>query len=171
MSRSRSICVISGCGKPVRSHGFCSGHHYRWKQHGDPLGGRRFHKLPPKGNYALAQKFMNKARSWEGDDCLIWPHSLVNGYGHGYWKGKHVLIHKLLCEEVNGPAPADKPQAQHSCGVKACVNPAHLKWGDQSDNEQDKIAHGTYITGCRTREYHDSLGRNALGQFVKLKSI
>ena len=35
------ICLIEGCGKPVRNRGYCNAHYLRLKRNGDPLAGRR----------------------------------------------------------------------------------------------------------------------------------
>lgn len=32
-------CAIPDCGKPARKRGCCHVHYYRWRIHGDPLGG------------------------------------------------------------------------------------------------------------------------------------
>jgi hypothetical protein len=110
---------------------------------------------------------MEHALTYRGSDCLIWPYSTINGYARRTIDGKTHVLSKLLCEDVHGPAPEGKPQAQHTCGVKACINPAHLKWGDQPDNEQDKRTQGTYYTGCRAPEYHARLVRDpATGRFT-----
>jgi hypothetical protein len=60
-----------------------------------------------------------------------------------------VLVHRRVCLETHGPAPADKPQAAHSCGNRPCCNKRHVRWASQSDNEQDKLEHGTYFRGFR----------------------
>jgi hypothetical protein len=145
----RTLCSIDGCEKRARAAGLCSGHHYRWKRHGDPLGGRRFKAPPLKGTYAAAKAFENAARAYEGDDCVIWPFAKINGYARRTEAGVTVLIARKFCIEVNGPPPEGKPQSQHRCGVKACINKRHVKWGNQSDNEADKKLHGTYYTGLR----------------------
>jgi len=30
-----------------------------------------------------------------------------------------------------------EPYALHSCNIKACVNPGHLRWGSQQENMDD----------------------------------
>ncbi len=32
----KKACKIDGCDKPVKGHGWCNMHWYRWKRHGDP---------------------------------------------------------------------------------------------------------------------------------------
>jgi hypothetical protein len=53
----------------------------------------------------------------------------------------------LVCEYLNGPPPPNKPQAAHKCGNRSCINGLHVYWASQSDNEHDKIEHGTAIYG------------------------
>lgn len=64
----------------------------------------------------------------------------------GCAEGESRLAHRVMCEMVNGPAPLDKPQATHSCGNghEGCVIPRHLSWGSNTDNQNDRYAHGRY---------------------------
>lgn len=72
------------------------------------------------------------------DWCLLWPFSRnTNGYGH---VGRHILVHRLMCKHRNGPPPAGRPFAAHSCerGHDGCVNPWHLDWKNPSENQLDR---------------------------------
>lgn len=90
--------------------------------------------------------FVEHALSHEGDDCLIWPFYIMkNGYGQIGTHSGMALAHRYVCERAHGLAPKAMPQAAHSCGNKACVNPRHLRWASQKDNEDDKLGHGTWF--------------------------
>lgn len=82
----------------------------------------------------------------ETDDCIRWGRSLAgNGYGMvraGRMRGAHVVV----CEWVHGPKPAGMEVA-HSCGVRCCVNPRHLRWATHVDNVADRLLHGTQYQG------------------------
>ena len=41
--KSKSICIVSGCGRYVKGHGYCEKHYQRWKKYGDPLITNRGH--------------------------------------------------------------------------------------------------------------------------------
>ena len=76
-------------------------------------------------------------------DCYPWSFATNNkGYGHLWVKGKYWLAHRYLYHITYGKIPKGK-QVQHKCGNKLCIRPSHLKIGTQSDNEKDKIKHGT----------------------------
>ncbi len=104
-------------------------------------------KKPPAYNKGKAKAFawLRAHVNYQGDDCLIWPFSLVNGYGALGVDGDHYYAHVLMCELVNGPAPPDKPITRHTCGNGhlACVHPQHVKWGTYSRNQLDRAIHGT----------------------------
>lgn len=75
------------------------------------------------------------------DFCLIWPFArLNNGYGSTTRDGHFERAHRLMCEMIHGPAPAERPFAAHTCnrGHEGCVNPHHLVWKNQEENEADK---------------------------------
>lgn len=88
--------------------------------------------------------------NYEGDDCLLWPGVIdkEKGYGKVGYKRKILWAYRLMCEFAHGPAPADKPQASHSCGngPEGCCNPRHLSWATQSENQLDRRRHGTAVT-------------------------
>jgi hypothetical protein len=87
----------------------------------------------------------------DSDECLLWPFSTTQkGYPHMYSAGRWKLVTRRVCEHFHGPAPSPRHHAAHSHREnKLCVNWRHLRWATPSENEQDKIAHGTYQFGER----------------------
>lgn len=86
-----------------------------------------------------------EALASDTDDCIEWPmYRMRNGYGQiGLYAGM-ALAHRYVCEQAHGPQPPDKPHAAHRCGVKACINPRHIRWASAVENDQDKHVHGTW---------------------------
>lgn len=109
----------------------------------------------------------NAAREWllshashDGDDCLIWPFFRDPYYGRGRIgaiddRGAVLWAHRIMCELAHGEPPTPKHQAAHNCGngVGGCVNPRHLEWKTNSENQLDRRKHGTHggAIGTRTR--------------------
>jgi DNA-binding transcriptional regulator YiaG len=96
--------------------------------------------------------------AYGGDDCLIWPFTRIRqkGYGMlGYGGKKGIYAHRTMCELAHGKPPTKKSQARHSCGKGhlGCVNPRHLSWSTNSQNQKDRRRHGTHggSIGARTR--------------------
>ena len=111
-------------------------------------------------------KWLREHVAYQGEDCLPWPYFRDPHYGRGRlgWNGKILWAHRVMCELANGPAPADKPQAAHSCGNGhlGCCNPRHLSWKDNSENQLDRRAHGTQ---------EGAIGRKARLTDVQIKFI
>lgn len=81
--------------------------------------------------------------------CRIWNGAKNNrGYGVMYFEGKAHLAHRVAFYLKNGRWPAVEKVTDHSCDVKACVNPDHLRemenWEnlrrpyDRSDAERER---------------------------------
>jgi hypothetical protein len=85
-----------------------------------------------------------RAIQQETDDCILWP---FGKYADGYaCLGMH-KVHRLVLRATAGEPSTDKAMALHSCDVRECVNPRHLRWGSALDNfrdaqERDRVAVG-----------------------------
>ncbi len=141
---TKSLCSIEGCGKPAKARGYCAAHHERWRNHGDPLGGR-----VPNGE---ALRFFREVLTYDGDDCQRWPYITdQNGYGKVHIGDRLLLVSRQICEEVHGPAPSPRHEAAHSCGHgnQGCCTKQHLSWKTHAGNMADMVDHGTSPRGER----------------------
>lgn len=69
--------------------------------------------------------------------CLEWTASCSGGgYGKILFGGRVVDAHRVAWILANGPVP-DGMWILHSCHNRLCCNPAHLRAGTPSENEQD----------------------------------
>jgi hypothetical protein len=101
--------------------------------------------MTTKGN-GRAIKWVLKHQSYPHNDwCLMWPFYRLRGYGSFGYLGKQYYAHRFMCELTHGAPPSPKHQAAHSCGNGhlGCVNPNHLSWKTQSENQLDCREHGT----------------------------
>ncbi len=87
--------------------------------------------------------------SYQGDDCLPWPFCKDDRVGRGRLghEGKHYWAHRLMCKLAHGEPPSPKHQAAHECGKGhyGCVNPRHLKWKTNSENQLDRRQNGSML--------------------------
>lgn len=75
-------------------------------------------------------------------DCWLWTGAIQrDGYAHGNIGGKTVSSHRYAYEKLVGPIP-EGMDLLHSCDVRHCVNPAHLRPGTHRENMDDKMARG-----------------------------
>ncbi len=101
---------------------------------------------------AAQRYFKEVVLPYEDDDCLKWPFSDAgNGYGKIHWNGGPRFVHRIACSLTHGEPPTPKHEASHTCGRGkfGCCNPRHLKWKTRTENEADKLAHGTTNRGER----------------------
>lgn len=143
----KPICKIEGCSKPAPSgrSGMCHMHYMRWYKHGD-------------ASVVLMEKGKNLrwlrqvAIAFTEDECLPWPFERNSkGYGRVRISGRRIAAHRVVCEIVRGPPPANDYDAAHSCGNGhlGCVNPRHVRWATRRDNMNEKNVHGTMARGER----------------------
>lgn len=137
------LCKIDGCDKRVHSGGMCAVHYNRMLRHGDPLAGRT-----PDGE--LTRYLTDVVLPYRGDECLKWPYSL-DGHGYGVIRNRRYrgFVHRIVCQETNGPPPTSAYEAAHSCGNGhlSCVTPRHLSWKTHRENISDMVDHGTRAFG------------------------
>lgn len=144
MANSR-LCSIPDCGKPLLAKGCCSAHYWHLRIHGDPLGGGT-----PKGE--LLRWVHDVAMHHTGDECLIWPYGKDRyGYGTLVADGKRIVASRYVCELAHGAHPTPNHEAAHSCGNgrNGCVNRNHLSWKTRTENQADRLEHGTHNRGAR----------------------
>lgn len=92
---------------------------------------------------------MSRLRQWIQDHltyphegcCLIWPFARhMTGYGTIGVDGKNTYAHRYMCRLVHGEPPTPQHHAAHSCGrgPDGCVNPHHLSWKTNSENQMER---------------------------------
>lgn len=78
--------------------------------------------------------------------CWIWTMGLTGaGYGHCGLD----LAHRVSYRLYKGDIPKGK-FILHSCDVRCCVNPAHLRAGNQSENIRDAVKRGRHFGASQT---------------------
>lgn len=140
-------CLVEGCDRPVYGHGMCNGHYHRWKRHGDVQASVPLRTNAEKG--ALAAWIASHA-SIVTTECVLWPYA-VNRFGYGKMtvEGRTTGAHRIMCEAAHGDRPSHRHEVAHSCGVRLCCNPAHLRWATSKENAADRDLHGTATKGVR----------------------
>lgn len=79
--------------------------------------------------------------------CIDWPGGrFPKGYGRVRHDGRRRNAHRVSLILATGQDPRGL-QAAHTCGRQLCVNPRHLRWATQAENEADKAQHGTKRRG------------------------
>jgi hypothetical protein len=101
-----------------------------------------------------------KARRWikrhldyaDQDWCLLWPFSRIQS-GYAGFGRPWVAVHRLMCEVRNGPPPTPKHQAAHSCGrgPDGCVNPWHLSWKTNAENQLERYQHSGRVPRAKLK--------------------
>jgi len=76
---------------------------------------------------------------------VSWGHLRVGLRKDG--KRSRFMVHRLVALAFLPPAPANKPLVLHRDGNPANNHKSNLYWGDNKDNTQDAIAHGTLPRG------------------------
>ena len=128
---SSPICTYEDCPKPARTRDLCDTHYYRLRKHGDPgIVSVVRHTGAP------AERFWAKVNKVD-TGCWLWmAHKNAGGYGTFRVNGKMVLAYRFSYELEHDPVP-EGLFLDHRCGVRACVNPAHLRVVTRKQNGEN----------------------------------
>lgn len=107
------------------------------------------------------------------DDCWLWRGGTANGYGKFLvsWKNrerKQIRAHRWAYQSIVGPIP-DGLVLDHTCGIKLCVNPAHLEAVTQRENTLRSPIGSPQVNARKTEcKYgHPFSGENLRIHFVR----
>lgn len=96
-----------------------------------------------------------EAKTTRTGTCWLWHGTIEKktGYGRiriGGRKGRVLMVHRVLYQEVNGPIP-DALLVDHKCHVHNCVNPKHLRAVTPKVNSEHRLPAGncTNTSGVR----------------------
>ena len=99
--------------------------------------------------YRKTTAFIERLIAEAPTECVMWPFARGgDGRGRVGLEGE-TLAHRAVLRLAVGPPPSDRPLARHSCGRGhlGCVTPAHLSWATASENQMDRVDHGTSNRG------------------------
>ncbi len=122
----------------------------------------------PAHRVPLEKRFWDRVEISAPDDCWIWPGS-ISGSGYGQIKSgagceiKTTSAHRVSFYLEHGYLPR---VVMHTCDVRPCVNPAHLRGGTYSDNVADMLAKG------RGADFRGERGSNSIlinSQVLKIR--
>lgn len=109
-------------------------------------------------------RFWSKVDIRTPDECWLWCERLdpETGYAPFRLPDRWALAHRLALTFALGRPIADGLQANHTCDVKACMNPSHLYEGTQKQNVADQIRRGRHPEKNRTHcaRGHEYAGEN-----------
>lgn len=134
-------CAFEECPYPIHAKGYCRAH-YAQARRGDAL-------VPARPRDPL-DRFMTKVRKSESG-CWEWTGACSQGgYGsasiNGMVQNAHRVAYRLMVGEIPHGLEVD-----HICGVRACVNPEHLRAATRSQNQQN------LPTATRTKSGHKNV--------------
>jgi hypothetical protein len=86
-----------------------------------------------------ARTYINRYAQ-SNDECWIWPHRKINGYGSVSIKRKDVLVHHLSIYAFGLTLPLRRgvQDASHLCNKPDCFNPLHIQIETKTDNMRRK---------------------------------
>ena len=133
--REFSECSYPGCKRVSVRKGQCNKHNQRYEKYGD-AGFVKFKR-------GIQIKWLRAAVKRVTGDCIIYPFCVsAKGYGTITYNKESWSAHRLAYFLVHG-AITQGLEICHNCGVRDCVNPAHLRQDTHQSNIDDTILHGT----------------------------
>lgn len=125
-----NACRVHGCEGLLEARSLCKTHYRRWQRHGDPnVTLRTVHTGTPSERF---WKRVDKSAA-----CWVWEGRVArNGYGVFTIGRKTHVAHRFAYLDVAGAIP-DGIQLDHICHNRRCVNPAHLRFATNKQNNEN----------------------------------
>ena len=138
-------CLIDDCKNTrIIAKGLCTTHYKRWYRLGDPLA--KVNAPTPKGS---TDRERLEYRGWTETPAGCWEWGGLRddkGYGR-LWTGERVeFAHRVSYRLAHGSLP-ESAHILHSCDNHPCINPTHMRLGDDADNAQDKVDRRRSLNG------------------------
>lgn len=112
------------------------------------VGYEGHYEVSNKGEVKSLDRRDKAGRNWKGRILKTW---LARGYECvTLGKRDKRRVNRLVCVAFHGPSPEGKPLALHRNGDCRDNRPENLYWGDDSDNTNDKMRHGTHPQASKT---------------------
>jgi len=80
-------------------------------------------------------------------ECVIWPYGHSMGYGKVQFERRVQQAHRVSLILYSGKNPPHLHACHGPCHNRLCINPLHLAWQTQLENNADKHRDGTHKTG------------------------
>lgn len=110
--------------------------------------------------------FENFIQKKDNNTCWLWTGSTNHlGYGKFSFEWKYISAHRLSYILYVGEIP-EKIQVQHLCNIRNCVNPLHLKLGNQTDNMKYRSESGRW-KGTIGINHHDAVLNDEKVKLIK----
>lgn len=138
-------CSVPWCTQGSKKMGLCETHYAYRRANPD----RPASEIKPR---VSRESWIIEHVGWSSENCLIWPfYRKNNGYGQVTWGERRMIASRAMCIAAHGEPPTPQHEAAHSCGRghEGCVHPKHLYWATRSENQMDRVAHGTSNRGER----------------------
>lgn len=150
MDSTQRSCAVDGCDNTrIQARGLCTTHYKRWYKHGDPLV--KVKKYAPKGATLQERMDFHGYKEVQRIDGITPCHEWValrddNGYGR-VWNGSRVeFAHRAAYRQHYGQLD-DDADMMHQCDNPPCINPEHLKPGDDGLNALEKVQRNRSLNG------------------------
>jgi hypothetical protein len=128
---SAAGCKFAGCGRAVRTMGYCNGHYLQsWR-------GQELKPLRTVVYASLAERM--EAHTVKSDGCWTWSGAVCRaGYGQIGVEGTVRRAHRVAYELARGHAIPEGMEIDHMCHTPACVRPDHLRLATSKQNKENR---------------------------------
>lgn len=130
---NRKTCYLNECDRPSLARGLCESHYARWRREGE-----EFDRSPIRPS-SVEARFFAKVQKSPAPGCWLWT-GTKNQFGYGQLSVNRVMVavHRFSYGLTGAEMP-DGYELDHTCGVRVCVNPAHLRLATRKQNAENAI--------------------------------